>query len=100
MCIHIPLHVYIYKYSFIVSIILQQQSGKLDALEFGNNIVQLDQLMLQYLQVHSLKIKHKHYPEGISQIVKNAIAGFAATKESLTGDLGGVDHQFIPSLLL
>jgi hypothetical protein len=72
----------------------------LDAIEFGNNIVQLDQLMLQYLQVHSLKMKHKHYPEGISPIVKNAIAGVAANKDSSTGGLGGIDHQFIPSLLL
>ena len=72
----------------------------MDPSKFGNNIAQLDALMVQYLQVHSLKMKHKHFPDGISPIVKNAISGAAANRDSSTGGLGGIDHQFIPTLVL
>lgn len=72
----------------------------MDPDKYRRNVAELDVLIAQFLQVHSLKMKHKHFAEGISPIVKTAISGAAANRDSSTGGLGGVDHQFIPNLLL
>jgi hypothetical protein len=67
---------------------------------YKDNVALLDACIADFCQKHCLDVKSRPFPKGISEYVKTATSGSLSSKEASTSGLGGVDHQYIPSLVL
>jgi len=73
--------------------------GSLDP-GYKQNITILDSLIGQIPMTQSLHVDNKRFMNGVSEFVKTAISGAANNKDIGAGSLGGLDHQYVPSLVI
>lgn len=72
--------------------------GELDS-NYKDNVALLDSCIADFPCQQSLKVKFKSFPKGVSEFVKSATSSGISSKEVSTSGLGGIDHQFVPSMV-
>jgi hypothetical protein len=72
--------------------------GEMDS-DYKDNVALLDSCIADFPVQQSLRGKFKSFPKGVSEFVKSATASGISSKDVSTSGLGGIDHQFVPSMV-
>ena len=67
---------------------------------YENNLRIFDSLISQFPNHQSFCTNYKLFRQGVSVFVKNSLSGPTANRDKSTIGLGGLDHQYVPSLFL
>jgi len=82
-------------WAFVIIIKVSEVDGN-----FKDSAATLDDLISAFPIQQSCPTKGLRFPKGISDFCKAASSYGISSKETSTSGLGGIDHQYIPSLVL